>query len=135
MSKFGQFCAKGSDWASIRLNLCLVPDQNVDETADTPSGILDVVHPLPKHVARVGQSMLDDGTEDLVFGLEMVVKIATRDVHRGSDIGKGRMCVALLIEELIGSIDDTIAGVRHGRSDWIRMLVLILGRAPQGCQA
>ena len=45
---------------------------------------------------------LDDRRDDFVFGLEVVVDVAGRDVRRLSDIGERGLFNALLVQELGG---------------------------------
>src|SRR5688572_12588861 len=67
--------------ATIALDVGAVGNQDVNEAANSIGGSLSFDLPPFQHLARCGQTRLDDGIQDLILRFEVVVEVAARDPY------------------------------------------------------
>src|ERR1051325_353495 len=106
MIQLCQFRAQRSDRAPVEFYLGPVCNQDVDEAADPVRRVFSVGLPLFEHSLGVRESQVDDCVQDLIFGLKMMIEVATGDSYRARNIGERRVPVALLIKQAISDVYD-----------------------------
>ncbi|MPL84736.1 hypothetical protein SDC9_30701 [bioreactor metagenome] len=116
--ELGEFGTQRSDRAAEGHDLRAIGDQHADETQDALSRAAAGGLPAVEHLARSRHPARNDGLEDLVLGLEMVIEIPARDANRRGDVGKGRGFEAAFVEQEIRFLDDEVSGGTAGHGVW-----------------
>lgn len=117
----GELGGQRADRAAVAQDLRPVGDQDADEAADARRRtVAGLALPGGQQRARRLQPPVDDGLENFVFRLEMMVEIAPRNADRRRDIGKRSVLEPLLVEQPVGLADDLVAGrARHSPTPFL----------------
>src|SRR5262245_54488262 len=82
----------------------------MDEAPDAIRGSLSLDFPLLQHLPGVGHARIDHSIQNFILGLEVIIKIAARDLHSVRNVRERGVLVALPVEQPIGSFNNVIAG-------------------------
>lgn len=110
MADLGQLATERADRTTMTNDLGPIRDNNEDEALDALEGRAARVFPCPKHLRYGRHALFDDGIQNLVLALEVVVEVASRDAHGIGDVGEGGVFIAPFVEQPVRLINDALAG-------------------------
>ena len=110
MIQLRKLAAQRADRTAVTFYVGPVRDQNMDEAPDAICGLFPFEFPLLEHLPSITQTRIDHGVKNFIFGFEVIVKIAARDLQDIRNVRERGVLVTLPISQLIGSLDNVIAG-------------------------